>query len=74
MSFQDKSIQCSDCGATFIFSAEEQEFFKTKGYTNDPRRCPTCRAKKSRVRLEVAVTAAVPETEAMVQPRGRCFP
>ena len=43
MSFQDKSIQCSDCGATFTFGAEEQEFFQTKGYTNEPKRCPSCR-------------------------------
>jgi CxxC-x17-CxxC domain-containing protein len=43
MSFQDKSIVCSDCGATFVFSAEEQEFFQSKGYTNEPKRCPTCR-------------------------------
>jgi len=43
MSFQDKSIQCSDCGMTFTFSAEDQEFFKSKGYTNEPKRCPDCR-------------------------------
>jgi CxxC-x17-CxxC domain-containing protein len=43
MSFQDKSIQCSDCGTAFTFSAEEQEFFASKGYTNDPKRCPSCR-------------------------------
>ena len=48
MSFQDKSIQCSDCGTTFTFSAEEQEFFQSKGYTNEPKRCPECRrARKS---------------------------
>ena len=48
MSFQDKSLQCSDCGATFTFSAEEQEFFQSKGYTNEPKRCPACRqARKS---------------------------
>ena len=48
MSFLDKSLQCSDCGATFTFSAEEQEFFQSKGYTNDPKRCPPCReARKS---------------------------
>jgi len=48
MSFQDKSLQCSDCGATFTFSAEEQEFFQSKGYTNEPKRCPECRqARKS---------------------------
>jgi len=43
MSFEDKTLQCSDCGATFTFSAEEQEFFATKGYTNEPKRCPSCR-------------------------------
>jgi len=41
--FQDKSLECSDCGATFTFSAEEQEFFQSKGYTNEPKRCPSCR-------------------------------
>ncbi|MFC2013448.1 zinc-ribbon domain-containing protein [Chloroflexota bacterium] len=49
MSFYDKSIQCSDCGTTFIFSAGEQEFFQTKGFTNEPKRCPECRrANKAR--------------------------
>ncbi len=43
MSFEDKSLQCSDCGATFTFSAGEQEFFASKGYTNEPKRCPSCR-------------------------------
>jgi len=48
MSFQPKSIQCSDCGTTFTFSAEDQEFFQSKGYTNEPKRCPACRqARKS---------------------------
>ena len=43
MSFQDKSIRCSDCGTTFTFSAGEQEFFQSKGLTNEPKRCPSCR-------------------------------
>ena len=43
MAFEDKTLQCSDCGATFTFSAEEQEFFQSKGYTNEPKRCPACR-------------------------------
>ena len=48
MSFEDKSLECSDCGKTFTFSVEEQEFFHSKGYTNDPKRCPECRqARKS---------------------------
>ncbi len=43
MSFEDKSLQCADCGAAFTFSAGEQEFFESKGYTNEPKRCPACR-------------------------------
>jgi len=44
MSFVDKSLKCSDCGADFTFSISEQEFFADKGYTNDPKRCQICRA------------------------------
>ncbi len=46
MGFEDKTIQCSDCENTFTFSAEEQEFFAAKGYTNEPKRCPACRKAK----------------------------
>jgi CxxC-x17-CxxC domain-containing protein len=48
VSFQEKSLQCADCGATFAFSVEEQEFFQSRGYTNEPKRCQPCRqARKS---------------------------
>ncbi len=43
MGFEDKTLQCSDCGATFTFTVEEQEFFQSKGYTNEPKRCSPCR-------------------------------
>ena len=46
MSFQDKSIQCADCSATFTFTVGEQEFFATRGFTNEPKRCPSCRQAK----------------------------
>ena len=46
MSFLDKSIQCSDCSTTFTFSCGEQEFFASKGFTNEPKRCPECRKTK----------------------------
>lgn len=45
---EDKTIVCKDCGKEFIFTAGEQEFFKEKGFENDPVRCPECRkARKS---------------------------
>lgn len=48
MVFQDKSLQCSDCGVTFTFTTEEQEFYQSKGFLNEPKRCPSCRqARKS---------------------------
>ncbi len=48
MSFEDKTLTCSDCGNSFTFSAEEQEQFQQRGYTNEPKRCPECRqARKS---------------------------
>ena len=50
MSFQDKSLTCSDCGATFTFTAGEQEFYATKGLTNEPRRCAPCRRAKKQQR------------------------
>jgi CxxC-x17-CxxC domain-containing protein len=44
MSYTDKEITCSDCGTVFTFSAAEQEQFASRGYTNEPKRCATCRA------------------------------
>jgi CxxC-x17-CxxC domain-containing protein len=46
MAFTEKQLQCSDCGKSFPFTAEEQEFFASKGYTNEPKRCPTCRSNR----------------------------
>lgn len=41
---QDKTLTCRDCGADFVFTASEQDFFAEKGFTNEPGRCPDCRA------------------------------
>ncbi|WP_021169997.1 hypothetical protein SOV_21130 [Sporomusa ovata DSM 2662] len=46
--FQDKILTCRDCGVEFVFSASEQEFYAEKGFTNDPSRCPECRAARKR--------------------------
>src|SRR4030042_1642672 len=51
MGFTEKSLQCSDCGKSFPFTAEEQEFFASKGYTNEPKRCPACRSSRRTERL-----------------------
>ncbi len=44
MAYTDKTITCADCGTQFVFSAAEQELFAQRGYTNEPKRCPACRA------------------------------
>ncbi len=41
---QDKTITCRDCNREFVFTIGEQEFFSQKGFTNEPSRCPDCRA------------------------------
>ncbi len=48
MSYEDKSITCVDCGAEFTFSADEQQRFAERGFSNEPKRCKSCRdAKKA---------------------------
>ena len=42
----DKTITCRDCGSEFIFSVGEQEFYKEKGFDNEPVRCISCRRAK----------------------------
>jgi len=44
----DKQLICAHCGSAFVFSQEEQERYKVRGF-DAPRRCPLCR--KSRVKL-----------------------
>ena len=48
--YQDRSLTCRDCAEEFSFSAGEQAFFASKGLTNDPQRCPSCRAVAKRAR------------------------
>jgi CxxC-x17-CxxC domain-containing protein len=49
MGYVDKTLECVECGTSFTFDASEQEFYANKGFTNEPKRCPTCRqARKQR--------------------------
>jgi len=42
----DKTLVCKDCSQEFTFTEGEQEFYKEKGLTNEPLRCPACRKAK----------------------------
>jgi len=44
MGYADKELICTNCGSSFTFTADEQALFATRGYTNEPKRCPVCRA------------------------------
>lgn len=42
----DETIQCLVCKQNFVWAQREQEFFKSQGLTNKPKRCPPCRQKR----------------------------
>ena len=46
----DKIIICKDCNKEFVFTEGEQEFYKEKGFENDPLRCPECRKARKQQR------------------------
>lgn len=63
MEYTDRVLKCIDCGAEFIFTAGEQLFFHDKQFTNDPKRCKQCKAKRAagsgaRVRAETRTTCS----------------
>ena len=44
MALSDKTLTCVDCRNEFTFTVGEQEFFASRGFTNEPKRCTQCRA------------------------------
>lgn len=51
--YEDRTLVCKDCGKEFIFTAGEQEFYREKGFVNEPKRCKVCRdQRKSNERAE----------------------
>ncbi|MFV0411792.1 MAG: zinc-ribbon domain containing protein [Oscillospiraceae bacterium] len=56
--YEDKNLTCKDCGAEFVFTAGEQEFYASRGFENEPQRCKTCRdAQKARRNTREMFTA-----------------
>jgi CxxC-x17-CxxC domain-containing protein len=47
MEFQDRVLKCIDCGEDFVFTAGEQLFFHDKQFKNLPKRCKTCKQKRT---------------------------
>lgn len=44
MTYVDRSLTCVDCAVEFIHSAADQEYYAEKGFSSEPKRCPSCRA------------------------------
>src|SRR6188508_2872354 len=44
LAYTDRGITCLDCGVEFVFTAGEQEFYAQRGFSEPPKRCPSCRA------------------------------
>jgi hypothetical protein len=78
MGYTDKQLTCQDCGTSFTFNAEDQAYHAEKGYTNEPKRCPSCRTAQragggsGRQREMHAATCAScgKQTEVPFVPRG----
>lgn len=45
--FQDRLINCVDCGEDFTWTVGEQVFFHDKGLKNEPKRCKPCKQAKN---------------------------
>jgi len=48
--YKDKTIKCVDCGDEFVFTARDQAFYHEQGFTNEPKRCKSCRDKRKKER------------------------
>ena len=58
--YEDKTLVCKDCGAEFVFTAGEQEFYAEKGFENEPSRCKECRiARKNSIRQNRVMHTAI---------------
>jgi hypothetical protein len=49
---EDKNLVCQDCGSQFVFTVGEQEFYREKGFGNEPKRCKECRDRKKQERRQ----------------------
>ena len=46
MDLTDQTLVCATCGQTFSFTAQEQSFYREKGFQHTPKRCRDCRRAK----------------------------
>jgi CxxC-x17-CxxC domain-containing protein len=60
---KDQVLRCRDCGRTFTFTAGEQEFFASRGFTSAPSRCKECRASRKAAQEDSHSTRQRPQRD-----------
>lgn len=76
MTFSERTLVCRDCGADFTFSARDQQFHDSMGFTHEPVRCAQCRAARRAGRRpnrpwnKVTCASCGVETEVPFRPTG----
>ena len=81
MNYEDRTLTCQDCGQPFTFSSEDQSYHATRGFTNEPKRCDSCRqarrselnggyGQSSREMHSVVCAECGKDTTVPFQPRG----
>ena len=69
--FVDRILKCSDCGADFVFTAGEQQFFHDKNFKNEPKRCKACKTSRGHNRGGGQAGAHKVETVAVCSQCGK---
>ena len=49
--YTDKILVCADCSQQFVFTANEQDFYAQRGFS-EPKRCAPCRSARKASRPE----------------------
>jgi CxxC-x17-CxxC domain-containing protein len=49
--YTDKILVCADCSQQFVFTANEQDFYAQRGFS-EPKRCSSCRSARKSARPE----------------------
>ena len=78
MELEQKNIICLECHNAFAFSVGEQEFFKNRGLSHEPKRCPDCRVlmrmrrlgKSTALAARISCTACGQPATLPFQPKG----
>jgi len=63
----DEKIKCIDCSQEFLFTVNDQQFFKDKGFTA-PKRCKACRQAKKEERAGNPNNAPAAQVQSYSEP------